>query len=314
VRQSIRGYTDGVIEQTQAGLDRLAGELAAVRDLVSGSEALQQALADSGLPAASRRAILTDLLAGKVSEPTLQLITFVIDADRATEVANDIAWLAERVDAAVHALVPIGETTLGHRAAEERLDGYATAVLAGLTGERDLVTVEDNLFRFLRVVQGSEILRQALSTRDTPTESRRQIVVDLLGRRVNPASVRLAGYATQVGRPRDYEDLLAFLVDRVAAENHRRVAEVRSVTDLDESQQQRLTATLVRLVGRAVDVRVTVDKTILGGFVATIGDTVVDGSARRKFDLLKERLELPEAALTMGSSGNIANTGEPTDG
>jgi F-type H+-transporting ATPase subunit delta len=314
VRQSIRGFTDGVIEQTQPGLDRVAVELGAVRDVVAGSDDLRQALVDSGLAVASRRAILTDLLAGKVSEPTLRLLTFVVDYDRATEVADDIDWLAARVDAAVRNLVPMAETTLGRRAAEERLDGYATAVLAGLTSERDLVTVEDDLFRFLRMLQGSEALLLALSSRDTPTEARRRIVVDLLDRRIHPASVRLAAYATRVGRPRDYEDLLAFLVDRVAAENHRRVAEVRSVTDLDEGQQQRLTETLVRLIGRDVDVRVTVDKSILGGFIATIGDTVVDGSARRKFELLKERLEVPEAALTFGSSGPIATTGEPTDG
>jgi F-type H+-transporting ATPase subunit delta len=313
VRQSIRGYTDGVIEQNRSGLDRIAGELGAVRDLIAGSDDLSQALEDSGLPAATRRAILSDLLSGKVTEPALRLLTFVIESDRASEVAEDISWLAVRVDAAVRHLVPIAEATLGHRAAEERLDGYATAVLAGLS-ERDLVTVEDDLFRFLRVVQGSETLLLALSSRDTPPEARRRIVVDLLKGRVNPASVSLASYATQVGRPRDYEELLTFLVDRVAAENHRRVAEVRSVTDLDESQQQRLTATLVRLLGREVDLRVTVDKSILGGFVATIGDTVVDGSARRKFELLKERLELPEAALTVGSSLDIASTGEPTDG
>jgi F-type H+-transporting ATPase subunit delta len=314
VRQSIRGYTDGVIEQAHTELDRIAGDLAAVRDLIARSDDLRQALVDSGLATASRRAIVTDLLSGKVSEPTLRLLTFVIDADRANEVADDIAWLADRVDAAVRDLVPVAEVTLGHRAAEERVDGYATAVLEGLDGERQLVTVEDELFRFLRVVQGSEALQSALTSRDTPTEARRQIVVDLLGPRVHPASVHLAAYATQVGRPRDYEDLLTFLVDRVAAENHRRVAEVRSVADLDQGQQQRLTATLARLIGRDVDLRVTVDQTILGGFVATIGDTVVDGSARRKFELLKERLEVPEAALNIGSSGPIATTGEPTDG
>jgi F-type H+-transporting ATPase subunit delta len=47
-------------------------------------------------------------------------------------------------------------------------------------------------------------------------------------------------------------------------------------------------------------VRVIVDPTVLGGFVATIGDTVVDGSARHRLDLLKERLEMPEAAITTG--------------
>ena len=39
-----------------------------------------------------------------------------------------------------------------------------------------------------------------------------------------------------------------------------------------------------------VSVKVNVDPSILGGIVATIGDTVIDGSIRRRLDQLKESL------------------------
>jgi F-type H+-transporting ATPase subunit delta len=110
----------------------------------------------------------------------------------------------------------------------------------------------------------------------------------------------LASYATQVGRPRDFENILAHLVDRVAAESNRRLASVRTAVDLDDSRRAQLAGVLSRLAGRAVDVRVTVDPTILGGFVATMGDTVVDGSTRHRLDLLKARLDMPESDPTLG--------------
>jgi F-type H+-transporting ATPase subunit delta len=37
-------------------------------------------------------------------------------------------------------------------------------------------------------------------------------------------------------------------------------------------------------------VKVNVDPSVLGGIVATIGDTVIDGSVRRRLDQLKENL------------------------
>jgi F-type H+-transporting ATPase subunit delta len=37
-------------------------------------------------------------------------------------------------------------------------------------------------------------------------------------------------------------------------------------------------------------VKVVVDPNVLGGVVARIGDTVIDGSVRRRLDQLKERL------------------------
>ena len=107
-------------------------------------------------------------------------------------------------------------------------------------------------------------------------------------------------YATQVGRPRDYEALLGTLVDRVAAESNRRLAEVRTAVELDDDRRRQLAGALSRVAGRSVDVRVTVDPTVLGGFVATIGDTVVDGSTRHRLDLLKDRLDTPEAEFTIG--------------
>ena len=104
-----------------------------------------------------------------------------------------------------------------------------------------------------------------------------------------------------MGRPRDYEALLAHLVDRVAAESNRRLAEVRVRRRARRRPPPRSwPSALSRVAGHPVEVRVTVDPTVLGGFVATIGDTVVDGSTRHRLELLKDRLDTPEAEITIG--------------
>jgi F-type H+-transporting ATPase subunit delta len=304
VRQSIRGYTDGIIEQAAAGreLQRTAEELAAVSHLIAGSQDLKLALSDPGVPASSRRAVVTELLSSRVGAPALRLLQFVIDADRATEVIADVEWLAVRLNAAADNLQPVGEAVLGHKAAEERLDGYATALLQVLPGDAVLTQIEEELFRFVQILDGSEQLRTILSSRDVTALARRRLVEDLLSSKATPTTQRLASYATQIGRPRDFEALLAFLVDRLSLESHKRMAEVRSAVELDEQQMQELSTALRRVVGYDVELRVIVDPSILGGFVATIGDTVVDGSARHRLELLRDRLVLPEANITTGGS------------
>jgi len=302
VRQSIRGYTDAVIEQVgdRGDLGQVASELAAVRQLVEGSQDLRRAMTDPGVPAAARRAIIAELLQSHVGATTLRLLKFTIDADRATEWQADLAWLAERLDAAAHDLEPVGDHVLGRIAAGERIDGYATAVLEEMGEKSAVENVEDELFRFMRVVNGSAELRGVLSNRDVGADQRRAVVVELLQPRGTPTTVRLAAYVTQVGRARDFETLLAHLVDRVAAESNRRVAEVRAAIDLDDNQRRHVAEVLSRVSGHTVEVRVTVDPAVLGGFVATIGDLVVDGSTRHRLDLLKERLDMPEAQITIG--------------
>jgi F-type H+-transporting ATPase subunit delta len=303
VRQSIRGYTDAVIEQASASdLTLVAGELAGVVDLLGGSQDLRLVLTDPDVPLPARRAVVTDLLESRVTNTTLRLVTYALQADRAPEFVSDVTWLAERVDAGAHRLAPVGDVVLGRHAAVERVDGYATALLQDVPDKRALSDIEDELFRFMRIVAGSNELLAALSNRELDAATRRHLVVDLLQGRATPTTTRLAAYATQVGRPRDYETLLGHLVDRVAAESNRRLAIVRTAVDLDDERRGQLAGALSQVAGHAVDIRVTVDPTVLGGFVATIGDTVVDGSTRHRLDLLKARLDTPEADFTIGDS------------
>lgn len=299
MRESIRGYVDAVLEDVvgQDQLATVAQELESVGRFLVGSDDLRDVLSDPGVATHVRRSILEDLLSSQVSASSMSVVAHAITVGRATESMDDLTWIARRFSAARDGLVPLGEGLLGRSGATERLDGYATSVLEGVRAD-DLSDVEDDLFRFSRVVGGSDDLLGALTDRGTPAISRRALVVDLLSAKATPASTRLAAYATQVRRPRDYVELLAYLVERVAEESQRQVAEVRAPIDLTEDQERRLARALARIVGHEVDVRVVIDRSVLGGFVANIGDAVVDGSARHRLEQLRERLVLPEASVT----------------
>ena len=302
MRQRIRGYTDAVIQQTPdtGDLAQAATDLAGVAALVDGSQDLRRVLTDPGIPVPARRAVTTDLLQNRVAPAALRLIAYALEADRATDFRDDVVWLAARIDAAAQNLTPVGDVVLGRRGAAERVDGYADGVLEQVEDRGNLDDIEDELFRFMRTVDGSPELSGALADRDVPADMRRSLVADLLQGKASPATVRLAAYATQVGRPRDYGELLAHLVDRVAAESNRRLAEVRVPVDLDEERRHHLASALSLVAGHPVEVRLTLDPSVLGGFVATMGDTVVDGSVRHRLELLKERLATPEAEITIG--------------
>jgi F-type H+-transporting ATPase subunit delta len=68
------------------------------------------------------------------------------------------------------------------------------------------------------------------------------------------------------------------------------VAEVRSALPLDDGQVERLAVALGRATGKTVEVKVVVDPSVMGGLVARIGDTVIDGTVRHRLNQLKEQL------------------------
>ena len=93
-------------------------------------------------------------------------------------------------------------------------------------------------------------------------------------------------------KPLDDADTAAFwtLVERAAATKSRTVAEVRSAVALTEDQHIRLAAALANATGKQVELKVIVDPTVLGGLVAQVGDTVIDGSVRSRLDQIKSLL------------------------
>lgn len=297
MRERIRGYSDAVLEDARAAgrIDAVADGLAGVAGLLETADDLRDVLTDPGVEPHVRRAVVQDLFGGRVDGDAVRLVGHVIDADRAPDLPDDVTWLATRSAALRDHRREIGVTTVGRHAALERSEGYATSVLEGVRGQDALSELEDQLFRFERALDASPELTEALTSRDLPVEVRSGVVADLLADRTLEATRRLATYLTRIGRPRDYVELLQALVARIGEEAHRRVAVVRSAVALTAEQEARLSTALSRIVGQQVDVRVTVDPTVLGGFVATIGDTVVDATVRHRLDLLRERLTLPEA-------------------
>ena len=63
---------------------------------------------------------------------------------------------------------------------------------------------------------------------------------------------------------------------------------VRSAVPLDEQTIERLAAALGRATGKNVEVKVVFDESVIGGIVARVDDTVIDGSIARRFDSLRQ--------------------------
>jgi len=175
-------------------------------------------------------------------------------------------------------------------AAETRVDAYAEALFAAARAENNLGEVEDELFRFARVVEGSDELKDTLADPHLPIERRVRIVEDLLGGKATPTTVGLVSLVIGTGRARELPAIVDKMVERSAAEANKELAEVRSAIPLTDDQKTRLAAALATATGKQVELKVVIDPSVKGGLVTTIGDTVIDGSVRRRLDQLKNAL------------------------
>ena len=171
--------------------------------------------------------------------------------------------------------------------ADGRSHAYAEALLAVARAEGAVDQVGDELFRFARVLETNDELRTTLTDQQLPVSRRQQIVEDLLGGKAHPITTTLLSMVVGAGRARDLPAIIDDLVDLSAAEGNKEVAEVRSAIALSDDQKQRLITALEAATGKKVELKVIVDPTVLGGLVAQVGDTVIDGSVRSRLAQLQ---------------------------
>lgn len=294
MHERVRGYADAVLDGLKdKDRARAAAQLEEFSALLTGSQDLHTAFALPTTSPASRRGIVESVLAGKALAPVVKLLAYTAQEGSGSDFDEDVAELAGVSGAKASGLVQLEAGLAGRHAARERTSGYARALLSSVPDQKRLGNIEDELFRFMRTVEGSDDLRVALTTNQLPVSVRHNLARDLLAKRATEETRRIAVYAVDSGRPRDYVELLGHLVDQVAAEARRRVADVRSAVDMSDAQQLRLAGALTRLTGTAVDVRVTVEPSLLGGFVATVGDLVVDASLKLRLTKARDLLTAP---------------------
>jgi F-type H+-transporting ATPase subunit delta len=174
--------------------------------------------------------------------------------------------------------------------ASDRISAYAEGLYSVARAEGDPGRVVDELFTFSRVLEGADELRDKLTDAHIPVTTRQQIIEDLLGVKAHPATASLVGMVVSTGRIRQLPAIVAAMVELRARAGDKEVAEVHSAVPLTDDQVSRLADALHKATGKFVDVRVIVDESVKGGIVARVGDTVIDGSVRRRLEMLRNSL------------------------
>jgi F-type H+-transporting ATPase subunit delta len=245
-----------------AGSNEVSGGLYAVAGLLDQEPSLRRALTDPASSPESRRGLVQNLLGQQLPPLPLQVLQDVV-----AQPWSSPADLREGVE---------------HLA--------ATAALRAAEGSGELDDVEDELFRFARLLEREPALRAALTDPALPGERKSSIVRDLLGGKARETTVRLVEVSVNGRRTRSLEDALEELSSLAAQRRERYVAHVRAALPLDDAQRERLQSSLTRIYGRDVQLQVDVDPTVVGGVQVRIGDEVLDGTVTRKLEVARRDL------------------------
>ncbi len=255
VESTFQGVLDGEVDRT-----RLAEDLFGITGALDSTIALRRALADPSREGEPKAALLERLLGDKVGPEALVV----------AQAAVRQRWAEE------HDLTDTLESTAVASV-------VASAEKAGRADQ-----LEDELFRFERIVAGNPRLRDSLTDRRSDPQGKVQLVSELLDGKATEETVRLVRQAVRVPRGRRFDRVLDAYLAIAARRREQLSATVTSAVALDERQRQRLVAALSGYYGgKDVHLNIVLDPSVLGGIRVQIGDEVVDGTILRRLEAAK---------------------------
>lgn len=173
---------------------------------------------------------------------------------------------------------------------DELIQGYAESLFAAARAEGETGRLEEQFFALAKALSSEAKVRDALGDSALPAANKRKLLEDLMGERAAAKAGPLLGFVIEQGRSRELPAILERFVEVAAASRDEVLAEVRSAVALDAKQQERLAAALGKATGRAVEVRVVVDRELIGGVIAKVGDQVFDSSVRARLREVRDRV------------------------
>ncbi|GHA33146.1 ATP synthase subunit delta [Streptomyces tauricus] len=257
-----RERLDALTDSTSVDAAQLAGELASVTALLDREVSLRRVLTDPAQPGEAKAELARRLLSGQVSGTAVDLVAGLVRSrwSRSRDLVDSIEELADTAD-----------LTAAQRLG--RLDD-----------------VEDELFRFGRIVASDTGLRAALTDRGATAAAKSELLRSLLGGRADAVTERLVTRLVTAPRGRSLESGLESLSKLAADRRNRMVAVVTSAVPLSDVQKQRLGAALAKLYGHPMHLNLDVDPAVLGGIRVQVGDEIINGSVADRLEAVSRRM------------------------
>jgi len=245
-------------------LSSVADDLASVAKLLAHESVLTRHLADPADDPSAKLNLLETLLEGKVGDTALEVLKAAVSG----------RWSADAnlVDAVEY----VARLALLVRAEREDVAG----------------DVEEQLFRFGRILDAQPQLVTLLSDYSAPAEGRVKLLGDVLdsGAGVNTTTVQLLSQTVELLRGERADEAVRDLAEIAVARRGEVVAHVGAAADLSDAQRARLTDVLARIYGHPVSVQLHVNSALLGGLNIAVGDEVIDGTLSEKLATAETKL------------------------
>jgi F-type H+-transporting ATPase subunit delta len=262
VAEMVRHLDRVVGDLDVSALTGLANDLASAVKLLRKETLLARHLADPSSDTGARVQLVERLLSGKVGEPALEVLKTA--ASQRWSSTSDMVYGIRHI--------------------------ASLALLVRAEREDQIDDVEDQLFRFSRILDAEPRLITLLSEYTAPVERRIALLTNVLHGRASRNAADVLRQTIELLQGERADEAVRELATLAVSRRGEVVAHIRAASELSDAQTSRLTELLNRIYGHPISIQLDIDPALIGGLTIAVGDEVIDGSLASKLASAENRL------------------------
>jgi F-type H+-transporting ATPase subunit delta len=174
---------------------------------------------------------------------------------------------------------------------------YASSLLESSLENKTLDKVFDDVTLVYKTLKSNSELRRLLSNPVVKTELKSEILKEIFTSKVTEETISFLNFVVDKNR----EDILENIFEKFFALRNEKLGiaevEIKTAFPFSSEQSELLKKNLEKLLGKKVILSFITDATVIGGFIARVGDSVYDASIQHQLDLLKKKFLQGSPAL-----------------
>jgi len=166
---------------------------------------------------------------------------------------------------------------------------YAEALLTAAEELHIVKKVSDDLTGIQRIIKESHDFQRFLKSPVIKKDKKQEVFKATFGPSVQPLTLQFLSLLVEKEREDALPDVIESffrLQDELLGIVH---VSIKSAAELSQQQTMELIQRFEAYSKKKVQIDLSLDKQLIGGFIARIGDTVFDGSVKQQLELLRKR-------------------------
>lgn len=174
---------------------------------------------------------------------------------------------------------------------------YASSFLESSLDKNSLLTVSEDMEMIVSTLEANRNLMGVLQSPVIKADTKRAILEEIFVSRISVESMNFLKFIIEKNREFLLHDIIKRFLE--LRDQHLGIVnvEVKTAFEFTEDQKLELQKKFESTLNKKVRFQFSIDKELIGGFVAKAGDTVYDASLKHQLEVLKKQFTQGGASL-----------------